>query len=324
MKSIVFFNHKGGVGKTTLVFNVGLALAQSGRRILLIDADAQANLTASSMTSKAIQAAYFADNTISGCLKPLVDGSGDVRDGHPIEIRNNAFILPGHLELSDYDDISPTGWTEALAGQIRGLRTTTAIFRLVQQAASECKAEIVLIDVGPNVGALNRNIVISCDGFVSPLAPDLFSLEALKSVGKSCKKWINEWQSITGAIGRLDELPPFDTPKGLPSPLGYIQQQFTTYRNEPTEAYKAWASQIPAEYAKNIVAPLRKLGSTIPKGDSQLGAVRNLASLVPIAQRKQLAIFELAGSEARGGHIAKAQDTYATFLEIGEAIVGRV
>ena len=45
VKKIVFFNHKGGVSKTTSTFNIGWKLAEMGHRVLLVDADPQCNLT---------------------------------------------------------------------------------------------------------------------------------------------------------------------------------------------------------------------------------------------------------------------------------------
>jgi chromosome partitioning protein len=64
LQIVSFFNHKGGVGKTTLVFNIGLALAQMGRRVVFIDLDAQANLTSVALSDDELEARFDQGDTI--------------------------------------------------------------------------------------------------------------------------------------------------------------------------------------------------------------------------------------------------------------------
>ena len=324
VKVLVFFNHKGGVGKTTLAYNLGLALAKAGHRILFVDADAQANLTAAALPPLTIESAYDEKRTIADVLAPLVVGSGDLASVSPIEVRETAWILPGHIKLSEYEEICPQGWTEALAGNLRGLRVTTAPFRVAQNTANLVNAEIVIFDVGPNVGAMNRNILLAADGFVVPLAPDLFSLNALTSVGRSTALWIAEWQAILDAVDRRELQVDFALPNGKPSPLGYVSQQFATYRQAPAEAYRRWLKELPLAYREQVVRPLTEAGVTIPDGDDRLGEVRNLSSLVPMAQHSNCAIFELSGSEARGAQFTRAQDTLQLFTEIAVEMIRRL
>jgi chromosome partitioning protein len=324
MKTVVFFNHKGGVGKTTLVFNLGLALAGRGQRVLFIDADAQANLTAAALPPLDIEAAYSAGTSIADVLGPLVDASGDIVPIAPAQIRESAWILPGHIRLSEYEEICPTNWTSALAGNVSGLRVTTAPFRVAQETSRLIDADLVLIDVGPNVGAMNRNILLAADGFVVPLAPDLFSLNALKSVGRSTTLWIREWQAIRGAFERRNQPMPFITPIGRPVPLGYVSQQFATYRQAPAEAYRRWLRQIPDAYRNDIAEQFESIGIDVPAPPDILGEVRNLSSLVPMAQSANRAVFELTGTEARGSQYTKARDTVEIFGGIAEEILRRL
>ncbi len=213
----------------------------------------------------------------------------------------------GHIHLSDFEAFAPTGWTEALSLQPRGVRITTAPYRLAAAAAQQVDADDVIFDIGPNVGALNRAILLGCDGFIVPLAPDLFSLNALPSVGKSMAGWIRQWARIRSEVS--EESLGFALPKGEPSPLGYISQQFAIYRSAPAGAYRRWLAQIPSAYRSGIVEPLEAVGIRVPHGDHQIGEVSNLSSLVPIAQQSNAAVFELSGSEARGAHYTKAKDT---------------
>lgn len=322
LKAFAFFNHKGGVGKTTLIFNVGLALAQQRRKVLFIDLDAQANLTAAALAPADIEACYENHETIAGAFQPLVDGSGDIAVPVPRQIRDDAWVIPGHIDLSEYEGICPEGWTNALAGNLRGLRVTTAPYRLAVTAAEHVGAEFVIFDVGPNVGAMNRNILLSCDGFIVPLAPDLFSLSALRSVGRSTISWVDGWARVQASFASSDLN--FQMPIGRPSPLGYVSQQFAIYRQAPAEAYRRWLAEIPGTYQREVVEPLRNAGIRIPEGSDQIGEVRNLSSLVPMAQRSNLAVFELGGVEARGAQYTRAKDTLSMFAEIASEIIRRI
>ena len=324
METIAFFNHKGGVGKTTLVFNIGLALAAGGYNVVFVDLDAQANLTSAALSLDDAESLFLAEETVYGSLKPLVDGSGDLDAVTLMQIRESAWLVPGDLRISEFEEICPQGWTEALAGNLRGFRVSTALSRLVQRAGAEVNADFAFLDLGPNVGALNRTALLASEGFVVPLAPDLFSLTALPSVGKSTSLWMSDWLVARGSANRRSLNLGFDLPIGRPSPLGYVSQQFAVYREAPAAAYKRWIEQIPKAYETGIVEPLRAAGVAIPPGPSRLGEVRNLSSLVPIAQRANRAVFELGGSEARGAQFTRARDTYRLFQEIAEEMVKRV
>lgn len=122
MKTVAFFNHKGGVGKTTLLFNVGLALARRGETVLFIDADAQANLTSAAIREEEFEKILDLNSTIYGCLLPVINGIGDVIPIAPVKLRDNAYILPGDIRLSAFEEILPTAWVESLAGQYRGFQ----------------------------------------------------------------------------------------------------------------------------------------------------------------------------------------------------------
>lgn len=326
---LAFFNHKGGVGKTTLTFNVALALARAGQPVLLIDADAQTNLTSLALDERSIEAAVAEGRTISDAFSPLVRATGDVRSVVPTSIREDVWLLPGNIRLSDYEDMCPQGWNEALASAASGITKTTAPYRLATRVAETVGAQFVFFDVGPNVGAMNRNILIGCDGFIVPLAPDLFSISALSSVGRSIDQWILQWNSLrirwnenitSGVQPPLD----FDLPPGSPAPLGYVTQQFATYKQRPTAAYSRWANQVPEAYRTEIRDRLSARGVRVPTGDDCLGEIRNLSSLVPMAQRSNKAIFELGGYEARGAHYTKASDTLALFQDIANEIADRL
>jgi chromosome partitioning protein len=324
LKTIAFYNHKGGVGKTTLLFNLGLALHHHGRRVLFVDGDAQANLTSISLRDEAIENAYQLNRTIYHGLEPLVEGSGDVTPVEPVQIRPRAWVVPGHISLSVFEEIAPEGWTGALAGNPRGFRVSTAVQRLIETVGSAVNADYVLLDLGPNVGAFNRAALLAVSGFVIPMAPDLFSLMALPSVGQSIARWVEEWEIAQGSAKRRHLDLGFMLPHGKPSPLGYISQQFAVYRRRPAEAYRKWITQIPNQYELAIRKQLADIDVPVPSGDGQIGEVRNLSSLIPMAQRNRSAVFELTGTEARGAQFTRARDTLKLFETLANEVLRRL
>jgi len=321
---IAFFNHKGGVGKTTLLFNVGLAMARQGKTVLFVDADAQANLTSAALDIGAYEKALNTQQTIHACLEPVINSTGDITTIQPVKIRDNAYIIPGDIRLSAFEEILPTAWVEAVAGNYRGFQVSSAMYRLIESLASDVNADVALIDLGPNVGALNRAIMVGAEGFVVPLSPDLFSLTALPSVGKSVSRWIGDWHAALAAAERADLDFSIALPQGYPSPLGYVNQQFVTYRKAPAEAFRRWVDLIPRTYQEGIVDALVKADIAVPAAPHLIGEVKNLSSLIPMAQQANKAVFELTGSQARGAQFTRAQDTLDLFLELARRIERRL
>ena len=321
MKTIAFFNHKGGVGKTTLLFNVAVVLGELGKRVVLLDADAQANLTGLALPEDNYQECLDADETIWAALSPLVSGAGDIKRVPPRKIRDNVSIMPGDIRVSNFEAICPVGWTEALAGEARGFRVTSALHRLLIDLRTEEDADVALVDLGPNVNALNRTALIAADGFVIPLAPDLFSVMALPSVGQSLKTWIAQWRTAKSNTPDGLEL---RLPKGTPSPLGYLSQQFSTYKKSPSSAFQKWLDRIPDAYQSGVVDHLMSAEVPTPSGDHSLGSLKNYGALVPDAQEANKALFELSGKEALGSQYTKAQQSRDVFKEVAETMLSRL
>lgn len=160
MQIISFFNHKGGVGKTTMLFNSAVEMGRLQKRVLMVDFDAQANLSAISLPDEKLDALYAPGSdglTVAHAFAPLVSGSGDSEAPEAAEIRpGTVWLAPGDIRLSDFESILPSAWTEALAGNERGFRVTSAPYRMMRELGEAVNADFVFVDLGPNVGALNR------------------------------------------------------------------------------------------------------------------------------------------------------------------------
>ncbi len=111
-----------------------------------------------------------------------------------------------------------------------------------------------LIDVGPNLGAINRSALLAADGILIPLAADLFSLQGLRNLGPRLRDWRRDWQ-------RMREVAPpgIPLPECTMRPIGYVVLQHEVRLDRPVKAFKKWLARIPAVYAEEI------LGESVPE-----------------------------------------------------------
>jgi cellulose biosynthesis protein BcsQ len=257
-KRIVIFNHKGGVGKTTLTINIAAALGGLGKRVLLVDSDPQCNLTSYLIDADVVDS--LLDNsdhedgqTIWSALKPLVDETGDIRKIKPIDLSiSRVLLVPGDIQLSALEEDLGSSWGEAFQRKVRGLRRTTGLSAFVNQLCAEHQVDYVFYDSGPNIGPLNRVILLDCDFFIVPAACDLFSIRAFKTLGQSLVKWLEDWKIVQSiAPDNVYMLP------GQPHFLGYIAQRFRIYAGQPASAYAKYLPRIERRIGSDIYAVLQ-------------------------------------------------------------------
>ena len=196
MKTVAFFNNKGGVGQTSLVYHLAWMFAEQGRRVIAADLDPQANLSGMFLTEETMEemSGDPARKTINDDIAPLFDGTGDIASApHVEEIGERIGLLTGDLSLSRQEDDLSSQWPLCLDRNPRAFRVTTAFARLICRAGTGFDADLALVDVGPNLGALNRASLVACDHVIVPLAPDLFSLQGLRNIGPTLRNWRVAW-----------------------------------------------------------------------------------------------------------------------------------
>ena len=315
---ISIFNHKGGVGKTTLTYNIAAALADIGMRVLLVDSDPQCNLSA-----YLIEAAVLDDlldnsdkkggKTVWSAVKPLVDAVGGVNVVTPIELKNGLYLLPGDIRLSDFETDLSDFWRECLQRKRRGFAGTTAISSLVNTLCHSYEFDFVFFDTGPNIGALNRVVLLDCDFFIIPVAYDLFSVRALRTLGRSLHTWITDWNTISAlAPEDIDLLP------GKPQFLGYIPQNFSVYRGGVASHQARYIALLDKGIYTDIVRVLQALEVVPSRKNHKLGEVKDFGTLVPASQREGSTIAETAA-----GTPGQRQTARSTFRQIAQKISQR-
>jgi hypothetical protein len=224
------------------------------------------------------------------------------------------------MGLSDFEDDLSQVWPKCLDRDERAFRVISAFWRVLQKGADSHQADVVLIDLGPNLGAINRAALIAADDVVMPLGPDLFSIQGLRNLGPRLRTWRSEWQE------RIPKNPAanLQLPQGKMDPLGYIVMQHTERKRYPVKPYHKWIARIPAAYRKFVLDESDADSIAVEADENCLAMLKHYRSLIPMSQEAGKPIFHLKpGDGALGAHVAAVRDAYKDFKTLALEIVKR-
>jgi chromosome partitioning protein len=325
-KRIVLFNHKGGVSKTTSVYNIGWKLAQNNK-VLVVDADPQCNLS-SLILGDNFEKYYIDEETKEQNIK---DGVKVAFEGKPVPIKEiscksperapNLFLLAGHANLSEYE----SSLTFALTSS-RSLATLQnlpgAFAELLRLTEEKYNIDFTLIDLNPSLSAINQNFFIISNGFVVPTNPDPFSIMALNTLRNILPKWF-DWKTSTLEAFKEAAYP---IPESTPYFLGTIIQRFNIrrgkaaapYRNNIDEIKEITKNQLfPAFDNASMVLPLEKYESANIKNENGfcMQEISDFQSLLPKSYEAGVPVFELTDEElgATGPILTQLQEKRKVF-----------
>lgn len=323
MRTITFFNNKGGVGKTTTVYHVAWMLSELGIKTIAVDLDPQSNLTSMFLNDDRLEEVYENNNnsTILHAITPIVNGEPAVQV-HIEHINDNLGVILGNLALSIFEDRLSDAWLKCLNRDIYSFRVTSIFKTIIEEAASRFEADVVLIDVGPNLGAINRAVTISSDYIIMPVASDLFSLQGIKNLGTTLKQWKEEWEQ------RKHYKPQnltFNIPENHTNPVGYIVMQYTAKDSRPVKSYIKWANRIPNvfnEYVLNITNDHQI--NNVETDVNCIALLKHYRSLAPMSMEAHKPIFLLKPADgAIGAHVYAVQKSYEEFKNLTQKILDR-
>ncbi len=320
---IAFFNNKGGVGKTSLVYHLAWLYADVGVRVVAADLDPQANLTAAFLDEDRLLELWPEGDhpqTIFGAVRPLMRGKGDIAEPHLEFIADRLALLAGDLSLSGFEDSLSEVWPKCLDRDERAFRVISAFWRTLQNAAAAQQADVVLLDLGPNLGAINRAALIATDYVVTPLAPDLFSLQGLRNLGPTLRRWRQEWQE---RLGR-NPAPDLPLPAGHMQPAGYVVLQHAIRLDRPVKAYQRWIGRIPQSYRNDLLGEPGGAQVSVENDPHRLALLKHYQSLMPLAQEARKPMFQLKPADGVGGaHLEAVRNVYGDFHALAEQIARR-
>jgi cellulose biosynthesis protein BcsQ len=332
--SLCFFNNKGGVGKTTLACNVASQLAlKHNLRVLLIDADPQCNATQLILPDNHTQSLYAVGkittssivhhiDTLKDVLSPIVAGEATLNKSFaPATENTNRFginLLPGHPQVALLEDKLSQNWTSLIAGDLGGVRVSNWNTQLLKHIDGQY--DLVVYDVGPSLGALNRAVLVGVDFFLAPMGCDIFSLIGIDNIATWFRDWQEEYVQGIQRCGKkhADVIAQYDikkTDKKMCRFIGYTVQQYITKiikkERRATGAYEEILKSIPQKIAE-------RLNPLVPPGvetdELRLGDVPHMFSLVPLAQTAHAPIDRLTSGDGLSGGQYGQQSDYQEFI----------
>lgn len=333
---ISLFNHKGGVSKTTTTFNLGWAMANRGKRVLIVDGDPQCNLTGTVLGFDGLDdfSDFYAASpnaNISDCLAPVFEGRATPLLPATITptTNPNLFLLAGNIDLAENEtQISVALSTSAAIPALQNI--PGSICKLLRLTAEANKIDVVIVDMSPSVGALNQCFLMGSDYFIVPTSPDYYCSQAISSLSRVLPKWnaaVSQFRSpsLTNAF-------PAEPPKFC----GIISQRYRPRMGGPAQSFQRWIDSIKDRVLSELVPTLTIENMTISvsqfnasnPGDSpfNLMNISDFNSLIAQSQKYNVPVFALSDAQIQqAGYVldtmkASRDDFRSSFAMLANSI----
>ena len=231
-------------------------------------------------------------------------------------------LVLGDLRLSTFEDELATNWTACLGGQKGALRVISMFWQVIQRAAAKHEAHLVLLNLGPSLGATTRAALISADFVTVPLSPDHFSLQSVRILGSSAHRWRQEWQSCLSQNLESHEL---QLPTGKMEPVGYIIMHHPMRLDRPVGAYERCFRRIPQTYRGSVLAVSEAAAIRVCDDECCIGQIKHYPGLIPMAQEARKPIFHLKPADgALGSHFIAVQEVEKHFRKLAADLALRI
>lgn len=305
VKIISVFNHKGGVAKTTNSYNLGWALTERGKKVLLVDADSQCNLT-NLILGENFDDYYEKDDTKFHNIK---DGVGTAFAGSPEPIKpvncphhplnDSLFLLPGHMDLSSYDpQLNLSLTTSSTLTVLQNL--PGAFYKLVMLCAEVNNIDYVIIDLNPSLSSINKVLFMISDGFIIPTNPDPFSVMAIHTLKNILPRWKKDAEGLN--YQTRDVSYPF--PKKNMYFIGVTISRFNVRTGKPAQYYVERIQQIKDAINLGLVPTLRcsdMICNMDARKDFCLAEIKDFGGLQQLATKYNKPVIALNDTELRTG-----------------------
>ena len=197
-----------------------------------------------------------------------------------------------------------------------------ALSRSTRTLGERYEADVIIYDVGPNVGALNRAILLGSDFFVTPVGADLFSLRALSTVGRSIARWIKDWQVVRNLASADDRGAIL---RGRPHYIGYITSAYKVSSGRlSTKPHEHWEARIAPRVRDKIVEDIKRIDSDlVPTNGNKIASIKDFHSLAPQAQKHGIPISKLMGY-VNSGYYSQVTEAGKQFNALAKELLARM
>jgi cellulose biosynthesis protein BcsQ len=331
-KTICMFNHKGGVSKTTTSYNLGWMLSEKGKRVILVDTDSQCNLTNVLIGGDDFEKFYidYPNRNLESALSPAFDAKPMMIEAFEcVKARGNEnlLLIPGSFELSRYE--VSLGISFTLSEAMPSLKNLPGSFAfLMSKTADKYNADYIIIDMNPSLSAINQALLVSCDYFIVPTAPDNFSAMAIRSLAKILPTW-EKW-AIRGRRILADATYPL--PGNTPKLLGTVIQRYNIRGGKPTLANQEVINQL-CNIVKTLFVPeLEQSGMMLKEelyktADFCLALIPDFNTLNAAYQTYGIPVFALSDQQLRHPGIVLKQyqkmreNFYGIFSNLADLVI---
>jgi cellulose biosynthesis protein BcsQ len=324
-KKLVFFNNKGGVGKTTLAYNTAVKFAQHGYKTVLVDLDPQCNLSELALGNVFVENLFSSSQeTIYDVVKSLVSATGDINENIQCTDTNyeNLSIIPGSLQMSLFEELLVNNFSSAMSGQEAGYTITSAISRFLKQKGLHEEIDIFIIDTSPSLGVLNKTILLDTDYFIAPMKPDNFSLMGVENLGTMLEKWKDQWK--VGAKALATDVAANKVLAGEGLFIGYVINDYNQYNDQPIKTHTEWMSKISEPIKTHLSQKHCRNGLVEKSWQLPLSTIKDYGQLPSESQRYNKAIFDFTASDYPQGtaeNIEQSQQEFSTLFKNIESIL---
>lgn len=305
-KRLVVFNHKGGVSKTTTVYNLGWMLSKKFK-VLVVDADSQCNLS-SLVLGEDFEKYYLEDATR---LQNIKDGVSAAFQGKPRPITAvncfspqkapSMYLLAGHADLTEYD--AALSFAQMSNNALATLQNLPGAFsELLRLTEEKYSIDYTIIDLNPSLSAINQNLFLSAHAFVIPTNPDPFSIMAINTLKSTLPRWA-EWKRTAIPLFAESAYPLLE---GVPKFSGMLIQRFNIRNGRAAKPYRDNIDEIKQVMSTDFYSSIKSAGMAFTPEEYGadfiadhycLSEIPDFQGLLPKAHQSGVPVFDLTDAD---------------------------